>query len=45
MKPVSVNIRLLSEELFVEITVMECSKCFAIVREDKMDEHMERVHS
>jgi hypothetical protein len=44
-KPISVNVRLLTEELFVEITVVECLYCFCLVREDKLDEHARRLHS
>lgn len=39
-QPVSVNVRFLSEELFVEITVVECPECFALVQEKHLDEHI-----
>lgn len=37
--PVSVNVRFLSDNLFIEVTVVECTSCFALVREEKLGDH------
>jgi hypothetical protein len=42
--PVSVNVRFLSDELYIEVTVVECPTCFALVREQKLDGHQEALH-
>jgi hypothetical protein len=42
--PVSVNVRFLSDETYIEVTVVECPACFALVREQRLDEHREVLH-
>jgi hypothetical protein len=44
VKPVSVIVRLLTEELVSEVTAIECPQCYAFVRNERMNDHL-RSHS
>jgi hypothetical protein len=42
-KPLIVSVMFKSYDLVSEVTVVECPRCFALVREGLLDEH-ERSH-
>jgi hypothetical protein len=43
-QPISINLRMLTDEIMTDVIVRECSVCFAIVRETKMGDHFAGAH-
>ena len=44
-QPISINLRMLTEEIMTDVIVRECPVCFAIVRETKMGDHFAGAHN